>query len=311
MASPSITVIILTFNEEENVSGALNSVAGWAREVFVVDSYSTDRTIDLALGYVGRGVRVVQHTFENYSKQWNWAITRLPVTGDWVLKLDADERVTEEFKREVEEVLTHASSELEGISFRRRIFFMRRPLNWGGVSQNHDMRMWRAGVARFEDRPVNEHALVDGRVVLLKAYIDHRDTKSVSDWLDKHNRYASMEARALTAGNLTGEVPARLFGAATERRMWLRKLYYLVPGRPVFYFLYRFLFRLGFLDGRVGFRFAFLHASFLYWIDLKRAEGRQTGRLPEVFWPPRGNPHPALIESELQKQVDAMALPTP
>ncbi|HEY2787283.1 MAG TPA: glycosyltransferase family 2 protein [Fimbriiglobus sp.] len=309
MADTFITVIILTFNEKSNLPDALDSVVGWAREVFVVDSYSTDQTVDIALSYTDRGVRVVQHAFENYSKQWNWALSRLPFTGDWVLKLDADERVTEEFKREVEIILATAVPDLEGISFRRRIFFMNRPLNWGGVSQNHDMRMWRAGAARFDDRPVNEHALVGGKITLLKSFLDHRDTKSVSDWLDKHNRYSSLEARALTAGDMTGGVAVRLFGTAGERRMWLRSVYFRLPGRSFFYFLYRYLFRLGFLDGRAGFRYALLYATFLYWIDLKIAEYRATGKLPEVIWPPRGVPHPALAESELQKRVDAVVVP--
>jgi glycosyltransferase involved in cell wall biosynthesis len=308
MTPPTISVIILTFNEETNLPDALNSVVGWAGEVFVVDSYSTDRTVEVALGYGGQGVRVVQHAFENYSRQWNWAITRLPITSRWVLKLDADERITDAFKREVAAVLSGAAPDVEGVSFRRRIFFMGRPLHWGGLSRNYDLRMWRAGAARFEDRPVNEHALVRGRVVLLKAYVDHRDTKSVADWLDKHNRYSTLEARAQAEGDLTGEVAARFFGSAAERRMWLRTVYFRLPGRAGLYFLYRYLFRLGFLDGRAGFRSAVLYAGFLYWVDLKRAEIRQTGRLPEVVWPRRGDPHPAVTVSPLQQHVDAVGV---
>jgi glycosyltransferase involved in cell wall biosynthesis len=302
----TFSVIILTFNEETNLPDALDSVVGWAEEVFVVDSYSTDRTIEVALGYADRGVRVVQHAFENYSRQWNWAISRLPITGQWALKLDADERVTDAFKRELAVVLPGAPSDVEGVSFRRRIFFMGRPLVWGGVSRNYDLRMWRTGAARFEDRPVNEHALVRGRTILLNAYVDHRDTKSVADWLEKHNRYSTLEARAQAAGDVTGEVMARFFGTAAERRMWLRTVYFRLPGRSGLYFLYRYVLRLGFLDGRAGFRSAVLYAGFLYWIDLKRAELRQTGRLPEVTWPPRGGPHPMVAASALQRQVDAV-----
>jgi glycosyltransferase involved in cell wall biosynthesis len=302
-----ISVIVLTFNEEDNLAGALDSVVGWADEVFVLDSYSTDRTVDIALAYADRGVKVVQHAFENYSAQWNWALTRLPTAAAWVLKLDADERVTEEFKREVGELLSTAPIDLEGVSFRRRIFFMGRPLYWGGLSHNHDMRMWRAGAARFEDRPVNEHALVKGRVALLKSFVDHRDTKSVTDWIDKHNRYSTFEASAMTSGNVTGDVVPRMFGTAAERRMWLKTVYFHIPGRPCFYFLYRYVVRLGVLDGRVGFRYALLYATFLYWIDLKCLEIRQTGRVPRVMWPRRGEPHPVVADSALQKQVDSPA----
>src|SRR5262249_9800701 len=156
------------------------------------------------------------------------------------------------------------------------------------VAQNHDLRLWRTGKARFEDRAVNEHALVRGKTVRLRSPVDHWDYKSLTEWISKHNRYASLEARSLIAGNLAGEAKPRLLGRPDERRIWLRRLYYRVPGRALLYFLYRFVFRLGFLDGAAGFRFAFLHATFLYWIDLKRAEYRATGRLPEVVWPARG-----------------------
>lgn len=302
---PSVAVIILTFNEEVNLAAALDSVKGWATEVFVVDSYSTDRTVEIALERAADGVRVVHHRFENYSAQWNWALSHLPVTSEWTLKLDADERVTPEFKKEVDELLRSPPPDLHGVLFRRRLVFMGTPLRFGGVLDNHDLRLWRTGRAVFEQRSVNEHALVEGRRAALKSCVEHHDNKSITDWIGKHNRYSSLEATNLIQGNLTGGIKPRFFGSPIERRMWLRKLYYLLPGRPLLYFLYRYFLRLGLLDGWTGFRFAFLHASFLYWIDLKRAEYRATGELPVVLWPPRGAPHPVVARSELQRQVDA------
>lgn len=306
--TPSLSVIILTFNEEANLAAALDSVKGWAAEVFVVDSYSTDATVEIALARAADGVRVVLHRFENYSDQWNWALSRLPLSCEWTLKLDADERVTPQFKNEVNALLQAASLDLHGVLFRRRLFFMGSPLRFGGLRENYDLRLWRTGRAVFERRSVNEHALVEGRKCTLKSWIEHHDHKSIAHWLDKHNRYSSLEAISLIQGNWTGDVPPRFFGSPIERRMWLRKLYYRVPGRPLLYFLYRYVLRLGLLDGLAGFRFAFLHASFLYWIDLKRAEYRTTGELPLVLWPPRGAPHPLVASSELQRQVDTLAL---
>jgi hypothetical protein len=148
---------------------------------------------------------------------------------------------------------------------------------------------------------------VEGRVGTLKSYIEHHNYKSIADWLDKHNRYSSLEAINLIQGNLTGDIKPRFFGTPTERRIWLRKWYYRVPGRPLLYFLYRYFLRLALLDGLAGFRFTFLHACYMYWIDLKRAEYRATGELPAVIWPPRGAPHPLVADSELQRQVDAAA----
>jgi len=286
-----VSVIILTFNEEKNLPDCLDSVKGWAREVFVVDSYSTDKTVDLALARAKEGVKVVQHRFENYSAQWNWALQRLPLKGAWTLKLDGDERVTEAFKRESDELFQTAPATVEGVMFRRRFFFLGKGLHWGPVRGNYDLRMWRTGKAVFQDRAVNEHAQVKGERVKFKSLVEHRDNKELSDWIEKHNRYSSLEAKSLIAGNYGG---------------WKRKMFWQFPlGRHFLFFLFNYVFRLGFLDGPAGFQYAFLQTGFLtYLIDLKRQEGLRTGEEPEVFWPARGVPHPRVAGSALQKSVD-------
>ncbi len=306
----SLSVIILTFNEEANLAAALDSVKGWAAEVFVVDSYSTDRTVDIALEREADGVHVVQHRFENYSAQWNWALTHLPISQPWVLKLDADERATEAFRREVDARVLNAEPEEDAFIVHWRLIFMGRWLKWGGLYPNGNIRLWRRGKGRFERRAVNEHLLVDGKVGVITAPIDHHDYKSLGHWIDRHNRYSAMEARALMGGNVTGQTEPRLFGRPSQRRMWLRQWYYRMPGRTVFYFLYRYFLRLGLLDGVAGFRFAFLHATFMYWIDLKRDEYLATKELPVVLWPPRGTPHPVVAQSALQYRVDGAPRPT-
>lgn len=308
MTTAPITVIILTFNEEANLEETLDSVIGWASEIFVVDSFSTDRTLEIALGKRGEGVQVVQHPFENYSTQWNWAIERLPISRPWILKLDADEQLTSAFREEVSRRLADAAIEEAAFILHRRLVFLGRSLRWGGTFPNGHLRLWRAGRGRFEDREVNEHVIVDGKIGEIQVPFEHHDKKSLVAWLDRHNRYSSMEARALICGNVVGEVEARPFGGPEERRMWLRKIYYRLPFRPFWYFLYRYLFRLGFLDGTAGFAYAFLHSSYRYWIDLKRREYERTGHLPPTTWPPRGESHPIVARSDLQKRVDA-ALP--
>jgi glycosyltransferase involved in cell wall biosynthesis len=301
----AVSVIILTFNEEINLPAALDSVKGWAEEVFIVDSYSTDRTVDIALSRASDKVRVVQHAFENYSAHWNWALTHLPITSAWTLKLDADERVTEEFRTEVSRVMDDAQPDVEGIYFRRRFFFAGSPLLRGGFSYNFDLRMWRTGKARFEDRSVNEHALVKGKTVRIESHVNHSNYKSISDWLDKHNRYSSLEAQSIIKGNITGDVRPCLWGNPAERRMFFRLVFRHMPARHLFYFIYRFIFRLGFLDGKGGFRYSFLHAAYLFWIDMKIDEYKLTDNLPEIIWPMRGQPHPQVAGSALQKLVDA------
>jgi len=282
-----ISAIILTFNEERNLPAAIDSVAGWAKEIFVVDSFSTDATVAIARSRADDGVRLWQHEFIDYAAQWNWAIENLPVRTTWTLKLDADERATAPFRREVSAALAAAPGSLAGLRFRRRFHFLGKALRFGGVQSNYDLRLWRTGQAVCEQRAVNEHILVRGDTGRLRSWVDHHDNKSLTDWLDKHNRYSSLEAINVLAGNVTGEVAPRLFGTPAERRMWLRKAYYRVPGRAAAYFLFRYVVRLGFLDGRPGLRYALLHAAYRYWIDLKTAEARRTGESPEVRWPAR------------------------
>lgn len=303
----SLAVIILTFNEEANLEAALDSVKGWAKEVFVVDSYSTDRTVDIALAREHDSVCVVQHQFEDYSRQWNWALANLPITAEWTLKLDADERCTAEFKAEVDEAVASAPRDVEGMLFRRRIIFMGKGLRGGGSSNSYVMHLWRTGQAVFEDRTVNEHAVVAGAVHYLSNFVDHHNTKSLSDWLEKHNRYTSLEAASILAGNLLGGVQPRLFGRSDERRIWLRRAYYRFPSRvlvALVYFFYRFVWKGGFVDGAAGFQHCFLQVAFRYIIDLKIQEYRRCGIWPEVTWPTRGEPHPLVRASPLQQKMD-------
>lgn len=299
-----LSVIILTFNEEANLPLALKSVKGWANEIFVVDSYSNDNTVNIALSFVNDGVKIVQHSFEDYSKQWNWALNHLPISSTWTLKLDADERVTREFKSEVTQLLEEAQSDLEGAYFKCLFYFMNTPIKYGGISSNYHFRIWRTGKVVFEDRSVNEHAITKGNTIKLKSYVEHHDYKSLNEWIDKHNRYSSLEAISYIKGNVTGDVQPRVWGTPPERRMWLRNFYYALPFRSLIYFFYRFVFRLGFLDGRSAFRYIFLHTVYRYWINLKILQYQKTGQLPDVKWPDRGKPHQGVQNSELQKYVD-------
>jgi glycosyltransferase involved in cell wall biosynthesis len=295
-AGPTVAVVILTFNEEENLPQALASVLQRASEVIVVDSYSTDRTIDVVKAVGGDRVRTFQHPFKDYSSQWNWVLNAVPVSAEWTLKLDADERVPEEFWRELERTLPECSKDVGGVYFRRDFFFMGKKLRWGGTRGNFDLRLWRTGRARFEARAVNEHVVVSGATTRLSGAVEHRDSRSLGDWLRKHERYASLEAREILNDNVNGEVQPRVLGRPDEVRVWFRQLFHSLPGRSFLYFCYRAFVRLGFLDGRVGLRYWFLHTTYMNWITWKVEEARRTGRLPEVAWPARGNPDPRAIQ---------------
>ncbi len=290
---PTIAVVILTFNEEKNVGDCLDSIGDWADEIFVVDSYSTDATIDWLLSRRDSRLKIVQHAFTTHSEQWNWALRNLPITADWTLKLDADERVTADFKDEVDLRRSEAPPTLEGLWFRRRFVFLGRRLGLVGTLR-YDLRLWRTGRARFDDSALNEHALVEGETDQLRSAIDHIDNKNITAWLDKHNRYASIMALNYATETYKNEIYASLFGNADQRGKFFESLNRRMPMRHLFYFLYLYFLRLGFADGRVGFHYCCLRSFYFYLIDLKMLEWRLTGKAPEVVYPSRGQPDPRL-----------------
>jgi glycosyltransferase involved in cell wall biosynthesis len=303
---PKLTVIIPTLNEEANLGAALDSVRGWASAVFVVDSLSVDRTVDIALARPGsENVRVVQHRFENYGAQWNWALDVLPIETEWILKLDADERVPEPFKEEFERIASDASRPEVAYYFRRRIHFLGKPLRWGGTGGNWDIRIWKHAHARFEERSVNEHLIVmGGPVGFMDSMVEHHDSKDLSEWISKQNRYSSMEAMIRIAGEHSSTV-ARPFGTKHERTNWLRNVYFQVPFHNLLFFFYLALARLGILDGTNGVRYAYVRAMIRSWNDLKVAEHRATGRMPSVEPARTGAAHPIVAASALQAFVDS------
>ena len=166
-----------------------------------------------------------------------------------MLKLDADERVPEEFKAEFERLASDSGRPEVAYYFRRRIHFLGKAMRWGGTGGNWDIRIWKHAHARFEERSVNEHLIVNGGPVgFMDSMVEHHDSKDLSEWLSKQNRYSSMEARIRITGEHSKTV-ARLFGSKHERINWLRSLYFKVPFHNLLYFFYLAVWRLGLLTG--------------------------------------------------------------
>jgi glycosyltransferase involved in cell wall biosynthesis len=267
-----VSVIILTFNEEANIEHALRSVAPFAEEVFVVDSGSADRTADIARRHTPH---VVEHPFENYSAQRNWALDHLPVTQPWVMFLDADETIPGALWREIAETLSVPDRPEAGFFMNRKFIFLGRWLRFGGFSPTWILRLFRRGKGRYEPRPVNEHAVVDGPAGYFREPFLHEDRKDLSAWLARHNRYTTMEAEELMKGEREGNLPMALFGSQPERKRFLRyKIWNRLPFHGLLRFLYTYVFRLGFLDGRAGFHFAVLISGVEYLTALKAYEKR-------------------------------------
>lgn len=264
----------MTYNEEANIAQALASVSGWAGEVFILDSYSNDRTLEIARQF---DCEVVQNKFENFAKQRNFALDHLPITSEWVFFLDADEWLSEALKQEISALLVISPVE-NGFYIKRRLIWMgcwiRR-----GYYPSWQLRLFRNGKGRCEDRAVNEHLIVEGQVGHLSNDFTDQNLKGVTDWIAKHNGYATREARELlNMRNAQGyqEIDARLFGTQVQRKRWLRyKIWNNLPPviRPFFYFFYRYILTGGFLDGREAFIYHFLQALWYpLLIDIKYLE---------------------------------------
>lgn len=278
-----LNVIILTKQEELNLPHALRSLQGLDCQVFVVDSGSTDRTVEIAESF---GIRVVEHAFESQARQLNWALDTLPLSAGWTLRLDADERLTDALAAEIKRVLADAPDEIAGYLIKRRVYFWGRWIRFGGYYPTWLLRLWRTGMARSEDSWMDEHMVVSGGAIgrLQHDFIDENH-KGLAFWIDKHNRYSDREIMAIEAA--TAAAAPRNVGAAVARRRFLKHAVYGKSPlfvRAIAYGLFRYFFLLGFLDGRAGFVFHFLQGFwYRFVIDAKLYERRIKNASPADY----------------------------
>jgi glycosyltransferase involved in cell wall biosynthesis len=276
-----VSVLIITRNEEANIADCLASVE-WASEVFVVDSLSTDRTVEIA---ESMGAKVTRHPFAGYAEQRNWALENLPISNEWVLMLDADERIPPPLAEEITRVVADHDQHHAGYYLKRRFFFLGRWLKHGGLYPTWVLRLFRRDCARFENRPVNEHAVLKGSAGYLSQPFDHQDQRPLADWIAKHNRYADLEAEEFLQESLhegyRDSLSARFWGSQAERKRWIKlRVWNRLPllVRPFLFFFRNYFLKGGFLDGRQGFIY---HVLWSFWvrflIDVKILE-RQSGR---------------------------------
>jgi glycosyltransferase involved in cell wall biosynthesis len=272
--SGTLAVIILTYNEEANIAQALSNVVGWADEMFVLDSMSTDRTLAIAKQHK---CHVAQHSFEDYGKQRNYALDTLPIRTEWVFFLDADESLSPLLKDEIKSLIATIPRE-NGFYVRFRFMWMGRWIR-RGYYPTWILRLCRHGKGRCENRSINEHLFVEGATGYLSNDLIHEDRRGIGDWIAKHNRYASREAFELVRTEQTrrtNEIDARLMGSQVERKRWIRRhVWNRMPPliRPFMYFFFRYVLTGGMLDGREGFIYHFLQGLwFPLLIDVKYLE---------------------------------------
>lgn len=272
------SVIVLTFNSASTIERTLEPLRAISDDIHVVDSFSADNTAEVCERL---GCKVVQHPFKNYADQRNWAIDNLALKYPWQMHIDADEQLEPDAVRLIRG-LDLSTSQADGYILGRKLVFMGRTLKYGPLALTWHCRLFRTGYGRCEDRLYDQHFVCKGKVVKLPAYmLDHQD-QSLSEWTARHNRWSDLEAQDVvqTSGlPRAGEVQAKGIGNIIERKRFAKAQYYRLPlfWRAFAYFLYRYIIRLGFLDGTEGLVFHSLQAFwFRFLVDAKIYEQSQS-----------------------------------
>lgn len=258
-----LTAIILACNEEKNIPQCINSIKNLAKRIVVIDSGSTDNTVNLAKEL---GAEVLYHKWENYSKQYIWGVENANVTTRWIFRIDADEIITKEAAEEIEKICEeNEDTDVNGIVVRFKVSFMGKELKHGGIYPFKKLLIYKKDIGYMEERNMDEHIILkSGRSVELKNDSIHHDYKDLYAWIDKHNKYSSREVLDYIESQQKKTDVTKLNRTAKIKRFIKFNVYYKLPMglRAHLYYLYRLYFKLGFLDGKEGKIFAFLQA---YW----------------------------------------------
>jgi glycosyltransferase involved in cell wall biosynthesis len=278
-----VSIIVPIKNEAANLARSLASVK-WADEIFVVDSQSSDGSIELAQAH---GAQVVQFQFNGaWPKKKNWALENLPFRNDWIFILDADEVLPPAAEAEIRSAIANAG-DIAGYWINRRFMFMGKWLRHA-YYPNWNLRLFPHALGRYEklteaatesgDNEVHEHVIVRGRTARLSGEMDHYAFPSVAVFVEKHNRYSNWEAR-VAADRLMAGSAGKIGGENVGTRRRLKTLSWRMPFRPLLRFLYVYIWQKGFLDGAEGYYFARLHGFYEFLSVAKTRELRMRDRI--------------------------------
>ncbi len=254
----SLAVLILTHNEEKHIGRAIEAVRPLTSEIFVVDSFSSDATVEIARSL---GATVLTNPWTNYARQFQWGLDNAPITADWIMRLDADEVIEPDLVREIGEKLPALGPDVAGVNLKRKHIFMGRWVRHGGRYPLILTRIWRRGQGRIEDRWMDEHIMVrGGRTVLFDAPFSDQNMNDIGFFTEKHNKYATREAvdvlnqRYGLFGQDVSLTKDASSWQASVKRFIKERIYNRIPFpiSTLGYFLYRYIVQLGFLDGREG-----------------------------------------------------------
>lgn len=291
-----ITVMIPTLNAEGHLNELLDSILPYVEDVFIVDSFSIDKTVDIALE---RNVKIVQRHYVNSSDQFRWMLKKLPVKTSWIFFMAQDERFSETLVAALRDLFRVGLPDgVDGYTVKWRLWFMGQPLH----ASTPNLRLLRTGKCDVSQVACNEHFLVEGRVGNLNGVLEHKDTLTMHEWYEKQNLWTTREAIQQAAPTSEDEAP-RFFGTSLQRKAFLRKILKKLPGRNAIRFLYYFIKFGAWKDGRAGVVWASLRVWVTNVIDLKVEEMQKTGiptRIPEGR---HGTFDPRILRSELQRKL--------
>ena len=266
--NPSLTIVILTYNESLHIERALQSIAQISTRIFIVDSDSSDRTVEIAAQY---GAEILKNKFINQAKQFQWALDNIPFNTDWVMRLDADEIIEPDLAREIIEKLPKLPANVYGVNLKRKHIFMNHWVRHGGRYPLLMLRIFRRDKGRIENRWMDEHITVtDGRTVTFDGGFSDHNLNDLSYFTDKHNKYATREAIDVLNQRLNlfprdSALKSESASVQASFKRWTKeRVYNRLPFTlsATLYFLWRYIFQLGFLDGRSGLVYHFLQG---YW----------------------------------------------
>jgi glycosyltransferase involved in cell wall biosynthesis len=259
-----ISVVMITLNEAHNLDRIINNIKSWVNEIFILDSFSNDRTIDIALS---NNIKIYQNKFIDFGSQWNLALEYLPIQTEWVMKVDPDEFVTDDLKKNIDKLIQNNSC--DAIEVTRRLMFIDNPIN----IKNNIVRVWKNGFCKFTDVKVNEHPIIEGVISRANGFLEHFDSPNIHHWIIKQNYYSSLEAK-INYSNLNLADKPNLFGNSFQRRMWLKKNFFLFPFRYFFLFLYFYIYLGSFISGKPGYLWSKMKTDFMKFTEFKIYEMR-------------------------------------
>lgn len=291
-----ITVMIPTLNAEGHLNELLDSIEPYVEDIFIVDSFSIDKTVDIALA---RGIKIVQRHYVNSSDQFQWMLDKLPVKSDWIFFMAQDERFSESLVTDLRKLFDGGIPvSVDGYTVRWRLWFMGEPLH----ATSDNLRLLRRGKCKVSQVACNEHFMVPGKVGRLSGILEHKDTLSLHEWYEKQNLWTTREAIQRVKPPSEDEMP-RFWGNSLQRKAFFSLVLRKVPGGRLVRFFYYYLKFGAWRDGRTGVVWAMLRGWVIDVVDLKAEEMRRQGvpkKLPEGR---HGTYDPRVLKSELQRRL--------